>query len=257
MPAFGQGNHMNTAAVAVGKRGATSPAVTQRGERRFWSCMAIAMALVAFAGFAPSYYLKARFGMGPELTPLLRLHGAIMTAWMLLLVTQTTFIAARRVTWHRRLGVVGVVLAALLVVLFTVVSVTRARAGTLGPGFVPPLQFLAIPLMSVIVVPVLIAAAVYFRKRSDFHKRLIMLANIEIVTPAAARLTIMAGLGPLPGFGIMDVFLVAIVIRDLITLRRVHPATLWGGMFLFILQPVRFAISGTPAWLSFARWLTG
>ena len=247
---------MNTISVAVGKGGAfRAPSLTQRGERRFWGGMAFALALVAFAGFAPSYYLKSRFGAGPQLTPLLHLHGAVMSAWLVLLVTQTAFIAARRVTWHRRLGIVGVILATLLVVLFARVAILRAHQGVLGPGFVPPLQFLAIPLMSVIVVPALIGAAIYYRKRSDYHKRLIMLANLEIVTPAAARLAILAGFFPPVGFAVMDAFLVAIVVRDLITLRRVHPATLWGGLLLLVSQPLRFLVSGTPAWMAFAKWL--
>lgn len=247
---------MNTVSAAIGKSSLGSPAITQRGERRFWGGMAIAMALVAFAGFAPSYYLKSRFGVGPQLSPLLHLHGAVMTAWMLLLIAQSGFIAARRVTWHRRLGVVGAILAALLVVLFLEVSISRARAGVLGPGFVPPLQFLAIPLMSVILVPVLVGAAVFYRKRSDYHKRLIMLANVEIVTPAAARVFGLLGTSPLAGFLFMDLFVVAIAIRDLVTLRRLHPATLWGGLLVLVSFPLRVAVSATPAWLAFARWLT-
>jgi hypothetical protein len=232
-------------------------ATTARGERRFWGCMAVGMALVAFAGFAPSYYLKSHFTFGPTLTPLLRLHGAVMTAWLALLVTQTTLIAARRISWHRRLGIVGAGLAAALIVLAAYTAILRAKQGLLGEGMIPPLQFLAIPLMSILVLPVLIGAAIYFRKRSDYHKRLIMLANVEFVTPAAARLMIMAGLGPPVGFALCDLFLLAIVTRDLVTLRRIHPATLWGGVFLVACQPTRFLISGTHAWLSFAGWLTG
>jgi hypothetical protein len=107
---------MNTAAATITEHALGSSAITQRGERRFWGGMALAMALVAFAGFAPSYYMKSRFGAGPELTPLLHLHGAVMTAWLALLIAQTALIAARRVTWHRRLGVLGAMLAVLLIV---------------------------------------------------------------------------------------------------------------------------------------------
>jgi hypothetical protein len=249
---------LSTTSMAMGEGGVLrAPRTTVRGERTFWSGMAISMALVAFAGFAPSYYLKAHFALGPPLTPQLRLHGAVMTAWLLLLVTQTSLIAARRVTWHRRLGVVGVLLAAALVVLAADTAIQRAHEGILGPGMVPPLQFLSIPLMSILVLPVLIGAAVYFRKRSDYHKRLIMLANVEIVTPAIARLGIMAGFGPPLGFAVADVFILAIIARDLVTLRRVHPATIWGGLFLFISQPIRFLVMFNPTWLSFAGWLAG
>jgi hypothetical protein len=36
----------------------------------------------------------------------------------------------------------------------------------------------------------------------------------------------------------------------------VHPATLWGGLFFIISQPLRLVIGGTPVWLTFAEWLT-
>jgi hypothetical protein len=244
--------------MAAGERaGLHAPRATLRGERRFWSGMAIGLVLVAVVGFAPSYYLKSRFTVGPELTPLLRLHGAVMTAWLVLLVTQTSFIAARRVTWHRRLGIVGCFLAAALIVLAAYTGIQRARDGLLGEGMVPPLQFLAIPMMSILVLPLLIGAAIYFRKRSDYHKRLIILASVEFVSPATARLAILAGSSPLLGLLLVDLFTVAMVVRDLVTLRRVHPATLWGGLLILISQPLRFMISGTQPWLAFAAWLTG
>jgi len=38
---------------------------------------------------------------------------------------------------------------------------------------------------------------------------------------------------------------------------RVHPAFLWGGLFVMVALPLRFALGQTNAWLSVARWLTG
>lgn len=250
---------MNTVSAAVDRRDLRgSPAAArQRSERYFWSGLALVMALIAFAGFAPSYYLKAHFHAGPILTPLLLVHGAAMTAWIALLVVQTSLIAARRVEWHRRLGIAGAILAALLTVLFTAVAIVRAKQGVLGPGTPPPLVFLTIPLMGTIVFPVLIGAAIHYRRRSDYHKRLIMLASIEIITAAVARLPGLLTLGPLAFFGAADLLIVTIALRDLATLRRLHPATLWGGLFLILSQPLRLIISTTPAWLAFAKFLTG
>jgi hypothetical protein len=49
--------------------------------------MAVVMALAVFAGFAPTYYLRAYFGRatvtgGTSLTPLAHLHGALFTSWV-------------------------------------------------------------------------------------------------------------------------------------------------------------------------------
>ncbi len=250
---------MNSLSATASERSRDSSpgAAPRRGERYFWSGLALLLASVAFAGFARSYFLKAQFHMGPELTPLLHVHGAIMTAWIVLLVTQTSLIAAGRVGWHRRLGVAGVILAGVITVLLAVTAIVRAKAGVLGPpGGPPPLAFLSIPLMSVIVFPALLGAAILNRRRSDYHKRLVILATVELVTAAIARLPGVDALGP-PGFFLgADLFVVAIVIRDFATLRRLHPATLWGGLFLVLSQPLRLVVSSTPSWLAFATWLT-
>jgi hypothetical protein len=63
--------------------------------------------------------------------------------------------------------------------------------------------------------------------------------------------------GPLAFFGLTDLYLVPLVIWDLMTRRRLHPATLWGGLALVLSQPLRLVLSGTDGWLAFARGLTG
>jgi hypothetical protein len=54
----------------------------------------------------------------------------------------------------------------------------------------------------------------------------------------------------------VDLFLLALIIYDLATLKRVHPATLWGGLFLVAWQPLRFMIGASESWHVFASWLT-
>lgn len=239
----------------VGRPGAVENALPVSGERRFFTGMAITMALVCFAGFAPSYYLKAHFHTGPQLSLLLHLHGLAFTAWIGLLVVQTSLIAAGRTRLHRRLGIAGALLAVLMMVLGAAVAIIRARQGVLAQAMgAPPLVFLAIPFATLIVFPALIGAALYFRKR-DTHKRLMMLGTTEIVTAAVARLP---GIGtPVAFFGITDLFVLALVIHDISTRGRVHPATFWGGLVLIASQPLRLMIAGTPGWLAFARWITG
>ena len=50
-------------------------------------------------------------------------------------------------------------------------------------------------------------------------------------------------------------FILALWIYDFTTRGRVHPASLWGGLFFIASQVVRLAIGGTGAWLAFAGWL--
>src|SRR5277367_1561087 len=91
-----------------------SRAVTRAAERRFFIASAMVIAALCFAGFARSYYLRAWLGKR-ALAPILQLHGLIMTAWIVLFTVQIVFIAKHRIQLHRKLGVLGALLAALVV----------------------------------------------------------------------------------------------------------------------------------------------
>lgn len=249
---------MVTPAGAIASPPLRAPRIAGRRDRVFFGSIAVALTVTVFAGFAQTYYLKGYLGPAPDLTPGLRVHGIVFTAWMLLLVGQTSLIAAGRRNLHRRLGYAGVGLALLMVIVGTSVAITRAAQGVLGEGTgIPPLPFLAVPLMGMVVFPILFGAAVYFRRRSDIHKRLVLLATVELTTAAIARLPVVAGWGPLGFFGGADLFVLGLVLYDLMTLRRLHKATLWGGLILVASQPLRLIIAGTPAWQAVASWLTG
>lgn len=225
------------------------------GERRLYTAGALVAAVVAFAGFARSYYLKGSFDT-PPLSPVLHAHGLVMTLWFVLFIVQARLVAARRTDLHRRLGVAGALLAVLVVILGAVVAIDGARGG-LSPGL-PPLVFLAVPLGMLVVFAALVGTAIALRHRSDWHKRLMLLATLSLLTPALARLAIdVLGLKSPPLFFAMtDVIILTWVAWDTVRNRRLHPAFLWGALFLLASQPLRIAIGHTAAWQQFAAWLT-
>ena len=67
----------------------TAPVATISRDRWFFTGITVAMMLTAFAGFAPSFYLRSASHAGPPLTTLVIFHGMLMTAWMLANVLQT------------------------------------------------------------------------------------------------------------------------------------------------------------------------
>ena len=230
-------------------------------DRRFFTGMAVAAMLVVFAGFAPSYYLKSVVarptvsGM-QTLSPLLHVHGLVFTAWIILFLIQTRLIAARRVALHRRLGVAGVLLAAVMVALGSAAAIDAARRGATPPGGPPPLVFMIIPFADMVIFSTLVGAGIWFRARGDIHKRLMLTSTISLLTAAIARLPGVIPLGPLAYFALTDLFVVAGLVYDRITRGRVHPAFWWGGGLLLASQIGRLALSGTAAWLAFATWVT-
>jgi hypothetical protein len=233
----------------------TDPGWAWRRDRLFFSGMAVAAALVIFAGFAPTYYLKDVFG-APALSPLLHLHGLIFSSWIVLFVVQTRLIAGRRTPLHRRLGVVGGLLAVAMLVVGTMAAIASARRGFTPPGGPPPLTFLIIPLGDLVVFSVLVGAALYFRRQSQTHKRLMLLSTLALLTPAIARLPGIAAAGPPAFWGLTDLFIVACFAYDRVTSGRIHPAFKGGGLFVLAMQPLRLIVGGTGLWLAFAQWLT-
>jgi hypothetical protein len=229
---------------------------TKRRTRRFYVGMAVAMAVTVFAGFSRSYFLKAHFGT-PELSLLLHVHGLVFTSWVLLFLSQTTLVAAGRTDVHRRLGVAGAVLAALVLILGTTTAILRVKGGAAPIPGVSPLSFLAVPLFDMVVFALLIGTGLYFRRRLETHKRLMTLATVSLLSAPIARLPFgVLKAGPPAFFGLTDLFIVALLIYDLATRKKIHPATIWGGLLIVASQPLRLMISGTPAWLTFAGWIT-
>src|SRR5712691_1182248 len=234
-----------------------TPALNRRRrERWFYISMSIAAVITVFAGFSRTYYLRPYFNTAP-LMPLLHLHGLVFTSWLALFLIQTTLVAAHRTDIHRRLGILGGVIAGLMILIGPSTAVIRASQGATPVPGVSPLSFLVVPLGDMFVFAILVGAGFHYRRRADVHKRLMLLATISILAAAIARLpfTIMQA-GPPAFFGLTDVFVVACILYDLITLKRIHRATALAALLIVASQPPRLLLGGTHAWLAFAGWLT-
>ncbi len=225
-------------------------------ERRFYVGAAIGAILIVFAGFARTYYLKGVFG-APPILELVHVHGIVMTSWFLLFLVQVGLVATRRTNIHRKVGVGGTILAALMVIISVATAISAARRGV-SPG-PPPLVFLVIPLGDLLVFSILVAAGISLRKKLATHKRLMLTASMGILTPAIARIPFefIATGGPLVFFGLTDLVILAVIAVDTVRNRRLHPAFAWGALLVIASQPLRLMLAGTDVWMRFATWLVG
>ncbi|HEY7872071.1 MAG TPA: hypothetical protein VIC31_05075 [Rudaea sp.] len=225
-------------------------------ERHLYPWVPLGVAALIFAGFAQTFYLKTWFA-SPVLPLLLHVHGLLMTAWVLLFLVQTRLIAKHRVDLHRRLGMFGAVLMVLVFVAGVVTAIHAAKLGH-SPG-PPPLVFLTVPLFNIVAFAILVGSALALRRRSDWHRRLMLVATLNMLPPALARATMQYLHVPaLPvAFGLTDIAIISALVYDTIRHRRVHPAFACGLGLVLLWEAAALAFGNTAAWLGFAGWLTG
>ena len=244
------GNASMTRPIAASRDESADESFVLRIARWFYVGMALACIVTVFSGFAASFYLRPRTSM-PELAPLVVAHGIVLTSWFVLFLAQTALVSARRIRLHRWLGLAAFGLAVLIVVSSPVIAIGAARRGVL-PG--DPLAFLHVILWDILAFAVFVAAGMYYRRRSEPHKRLMLLATVSLLPPAISRWPI-AVKQPAVIPMVLLVFVAAMLVHDRLARRRLHAVSLWGGLALLASGPVRLALSQTEAWHHIARWL--
>jgi hypothetical protein len=230
------------------------------GERRFYAGMGVAILLVVIVGFAPSYYLRGIVDAGRPLapmTPLVHLHGALFSAYVGLFLVQAALISARRPLLHMKLGTLTVLLAAAMVAVGTMTAVQQAARGS-GPPGIPPLVFLAVPLIAIFVFAGLVAAGWHCRSDPQTHKRLMLVAAVQMLQPAVGRLPLPPDvLGGELGTLVAFLMVTPLIVWDLARRGRLHKATAIGVAILAGEQLFRIAVWRTQAWQGFAGWIVG
>ena len=237
----------------------SAPRIRLSSERLFFAGMGIAILLLVFVGFAPTYDLRHTIDSGrplTPLTPLIMLHGAAFTAWVLLFIAQAGLISARQIKLHKWLGGTMMGLAAAMVLLGVLTAVGQVERGS-GPPELPPLVWLAVPLIDMPVFAGLVAAGYLNRRDPQTHKRFMLLATLLMLQPAIGRLPVLVAtpIGPELNALVAWAFSLALIAWDLASRGRVHKASVIGILVLAGEQLLRIAIWRTEAWLSFAAWI--
>ena len=231
------------------------PAGRIRGDRLFYSAMALGIAALTFWGFAPTFFLSRWMTAPPTTpawTPLLYLHGGVFTAWMLLLVVQPLLVGARNLRLHRRLGYAGAGLAAAMVVVGNAVAVRAINHGF--AGIPDPVAFYAVPFFTLNAFAVTMLFAIAWRNRAEAHKRLILLANVGLVGAAIARLPFdWLAAYPIAAVFLANYIIFAGALYDWRTRGRVHPVWTRGGLAMLASQLIMVPVMGSGWWRAFAE----
>jgi len=245
-------------------------------RRYFHVGAALVMILLNTVGFVPSLIDQSTRNAPPGATVMA--HGLLASAWLLVFLAQALFVSTGRLAVHKRLGWVGPAVAVLLVATGVMAVLDFGRrgfdlSGDLG-RFPPPggpqtredlVAGISGPLLAFAVFGILVAAGMWFRRRPEIHKRLMLLSLLSLgFTPLlhlGGRL-----LGSWPG--LYGPFLVAApltfalmlfssAIHDKWSTGRIHPVSLWTPVVLLLTVFGRApAIAGLAWWRVVAGWLT-
>jgi hypothetical protein len=231
----------------------TAAASRLRNERLYFAALASLLALLMFAGFARSFYLHTLFGQ-PAPRLLLQVHGAIMTGWLALLLLQTALIFVRRPKWHKLSGYAGIAYAALILPIGAMATLGAARREVMANSAAIPSQLnvLGLELMQLTLFALLIAGAYLLRARTDFHKRLMVIATLVILPNAIVRLAFLSHVEWLQtNLALLTVWValvIAVVGSDVWRNRRLHPAFGWSAALAILALYAVWYGSRTVLW---------
>lgn len=235
---------------------AARPVTRWHNDRLFFTGAGLVVAIVTFIGFAQSYYLSRWLeppANAPRITALLAIHAAVFTAWVILMVVQPMLIALKNRKLHRKLGYAGAGIAASMVIFGNLAAITAMDGGFVGFG--NPHAFYAIPFFDINSFAVVITLAILWRNRAETHKRLVLLANVAILSAAVARIPLPAVQDGAPFTFILLPFLIVLAgaFYDKFSRGCVHPVWIWGGGGLLIAKLIPLPLMGSGPWLAFAR----
>jgi hypothetical protein len=189
---------------------------------------------------------------------ILYMHAAVFSGWLVLFVLQSSLVRSHHVRWHRRVGWFGAGLGALIPVLGVATAITMGRFNFYLLHQAGAEAFLIIPLWDMATFTPAFAMAVYWRKKPEFHRRLILIASCALTAASFGRFppTILPRIAFYAG---VDSLILLGVIRDLIVNRSIHqvyryalPAIILGQvvvMYIATVQPV--------LWLRIAHAMLG
>jgi hypothetical protein len=243
----------------IASAGAIGNASRRTREKRFFLLAGILFPVLVIVGFSRNYYLRPFFDLAPLYSNMVRFHGVVMTAWILLFATQTWLVSSKRVKLHMKLGWAGVGLAVLVLVTGYLVSIGAIAHQTAADrGGIPPLVFLVVPIADLVLFVAFFGLAIAWRKYPAEHKRLMLLTAANFLPPAAARFPVesLQALGPVWIFGVPTVLTIAALVFDTWRNKRLNPTFLIGSIVLIVSFPLRIVIGGTDAWMRIAEWMT-
>jgi hypothetical protein len=224
---------------------------------RIYTPAAVLALLIAFVGFWASYY--GRIFTGTVTTPpIIQLHAAVFIGWLLLVIAQAALAARGRMALHMKVGGYGMAYGLLVVVIGVVATLAAFRTNLANANVGEARAILFVGLTDMLSFAPFLAAAWFYRRRPEIHKRLIVVATCVLLVAPAHRMHWFLGGPPAPAFAVLLIWLAPIyaaMLHDYIARRIVHPVYLLGICVILFMKFGRFPLLRSESWQTFVDWI--
>ncbi|MFU7528762.1 hypothetical protein [Qipengyuania sp. ASV99] len=163
---------------------ATTSAQVFAAQNSYFRRSGLTLAAIAALGFAA--FNLAGITDITAMPMATHVHAAVMTLWLGVFAAQVTLATSGNIAVHRQLGRAGAALAILAVVTGITAILATFAAGRVPPIF-PPGYFLMLGYANIAMFALFVGGAVMLRKRTDWHKRLMLGSMVMIYEPVLGR----------------------------------------------------------------------
>src|ERR1700728_4323847 len=154
----------------------------------FYLCMSLLIAIVVVYGF--SHTIGANLLHASPLPPfILTIHAIVFPGWVLFFILQSALVRTRNVPLHRTLGWFGLAFGCAILVLgyLTATGMDRFLLRTDPADASDTTAFIIIQLMDLACFAIPFALAIYWRRRPEYHRRLMLIASCGLTDAAFGR----------------------------------------------------------------------
>jgi hypothetical protein len=179
----------------------------------------------------------------------LYVHAVVMAAWIALFILQAGLVRLRRLDVHRRIGQAGLALGAVIPILGMATAIAMAKV-RLAHGDADAAVSFPIPVNDATGFAVAFALAALWRRRPEYHRRLMFVATCILTAAAFGRMPVLdhaewfyAG---------VDALLLIGAVRDLAVSGKVHVVYRYALPAVVCGQLLTAYVRWTPEWLKLA-----
>ena len=178
---------------------------------------------------------------------LLWIHAAAFSSWVVFFILQSTLVRTHHVRVHRSLGWFGAALGTLMVPLGIVTAIVMARFDTVRLHQPGADAFLIVPFFDMLAFGACFGLAVLWRKKPEYHRRLIFIATCVLLDAAFGRIDYLFNNNLF--YLCLDAVILLGVSRDLLINRRIHVVYRIALPVLMVFQAfVNFTWRDASAW---------